>query len=87
MLYRNYHKTAPVKLTHYTTGYVAEVDKNRSQYKNYKACLHILKSMLYAKLYGPQKLIRSYVISDNATTIIELETGSCVGMEGHNECG
>ena len=85
MIYGNYHKVCVVRLAHLSTGHVVECDRSNSQHKNRKACYSMLKGILYAKLYGPQQLVRSYIIPDGAPTIPELETGSCIDNAKRNK--
>jgi hypothetical protein len=74
-----------VRLTHHPTGYVIECDCSASQYRNRQYCYSMLKGKLYANLYGPQQLVRNYVIPDGVATIPELETGSCIDDAKRNK--
>ena len=67
-----------VRVTHIPSGISATANELRSQHRCRQAAIAMLKGMLWRKTVGPQPLIRSYEIPDDATTIPDLETGACI---------
>lgn len=73
-----------IKITHLPTGISAKVEvpsTRRSMWAARELAMNLLASKVGSGMYGPQKLVRSYVIPDGQDTIPELESGLCVASD------
>jgi hypothetical protein len=61
------NKRNAVQITHKPTGITAEVDSDRSQYRNRNKAMNLLRARLAAQaiLAGPLPLVRTYELADD----------------------